>query len=60
MLRQMQILWTSVKDMIMVRTILIWLLLFIVVVIPTIITITGITLVFMDEMEEEGKDDWSQ
>ena len=44
----------------MVRTILIWLLLFIVVVIPTIITITGITLVFMDEMEEEGKDDWSQ
>ena len=43
----------------MVRTILIWLLLFIVVEIPTIITITGITLVFMDEMEEEGND-WSQ
>ena len=59
MLRLMQNLWTSVEDMIMVRTILIWLLLFIVVVIPTIITITGITLVFMDEMEEEG-DDWSQ
>ena len=37
----------------MVRTILIWLFLLIFVAIPTIITITGITLVFMDEMEEE-------
>ena len=49
----MQLVWTSVEDTIMVRTILIWLFLFIIVVIPTIITITGITLVFMDEIERE-------
>ena len=57
MLSLTQILWTSVEDTIMIRTILIWLFLIIVVAIPTIITITGITLVFMDEMEEEGEID---
>ena len=37
----------------MLRTVLIWLLLIVIVGIPTLITIFATTLVFMEEIEEE-------